>query len=273
MVECYVNDLFVKEDGTGHPMLLIHGGCGHADVWGDSFSRLAAYGRVIAYDRRGYTRSRRPPTANHHSHGQDAAALLEQLSADPATVVGWSSGGIVALDLALDHPELVTSLVLVEPTYMMLRSASIGFYGAVARLLAAQLLRQPERGTRSFLRWVNSLSSGGSAFDRLDEDLRRSLISNSRALAVDFFRPTLALGSGEYLRRRIAEIRCPVALMRAEMSEPTLQRCSERLQKALPQTEVVYVPKTSHSLVLERPDLFVSTVRAMAERAAAVEPA
>jgi 3-oxoadipate enol-lactonase len=265
LIEGYVNELYYKEDGSGPPVLLIHGGCGHADVWGDSFRQLATDHRVIAYDRRGYTRSRRAPTANHHCHGEDAAVLLKELAATPATVVGWSSGGVVALDLAIHHPDLVASLVLVEPTYMMRRSATFGFYRAVGHLFLAQIRRRPEWGAEAFLRWVNSVTSGGSAFDGLDKDLQASLTANGHALAVDF-RPSRALGSGEYLRKRITRIGCPVTLMRAELSEATLQRCAERLERSLPQVQVVHVPGTSHSLVLERPDAFVVTVRQATSR-------
>jgi len=255
-----VRDLFYKEAGDGPPILLIHGGCSHADVWGRSFSDLASDHRVIAYDRRGYTRSLPQPTANHHRHGQDAADVLEELSAAPATVVGWSSGGIVALDLAVHHPEAVASLVLVEPPYMMLRSASRGFYGMLAHLFLAQLARRPERGAEKFLRWVNSFTSGGSSFDGLGPDFQASLIANARTLVAEF-RPSVAPGSGEYLRNRIGKIRCPTTLIRGELSERTLQRCAGHLERALPDPHVIEVPNTSHSLILERPDVFVAAVR------------
>jgi pimeloyl-ACP methyl ester carboxylesterase len=260
VIEGYVNRLFYKEDGSGPAVLLIHGGSSHADVWGDSFRLIAADHRAIAYDRRGYTRSRPAATANHHRHGEDAAALLAALGAAPATVVGWSSGGVVALDLAINHPDLVASLVLIEPTYMLRRSGTLGFYRTVGRLFLAQIRRRPERGAELFLRWVNGYTTGGSSFDRLDEDLQASLTANGRTLAADY-RPSRAPGSGEYLRKRIAGISCPVTLMRAELSEPTLQRCAERLERSLPEVEVVQVPGTSHSLALERPDAFVAAVR------------
>ena len=48
-------------------------------------------------------------------HVGDAAALLEELGAAPATVLGWSGGGVVAAGLAIERPELVSSLILEEP--------------------------------------------------------------------------------------------------------------------------------------------------------------
>ena len=68
-------------------------------------------GRVIVYDRRGCTRSERPLpfSAGSTTHVEDAAALLGALKAGPATVIGRSYGGAVAIELALRHPERVRS--------------------------------------------------------------------------------------------------------------------------------------------------------------------
>ena len=71
--------------------------------------------RVIAYDRRGFARSSAAPRGVLADQARDAAELLEALGASPATVVGWSAGGVIALDLAASYPERVASLVLAEP--------------------------------------------------------------------------------------------------------------------------------------------------------------
>src|SRR5574337_1870445 len=107
--------LFYKEQGNGSPLLLIHGTAGDADLWGKTFDALAAHQHVIAYDRRGFSRSIAEPAQTLHQHSEDAASLLEALDTGASTVVGWSAGGIVALDLAVHHPELVSSVILYEP--------------------------------------------------------------------------------------------------------------------------------------------------------------
>lgn len=70
--------------------------------------------RVISYDRRGFGRSPGPPASRKADHVAAAAALLEELDAEPAAALGWSAGGVVALGLAVERPDLVSALILVE---------------------------------------------------------------------------------------------------------------------------------------------------------------
>src|SRR4051812_23972281 len=97
-------DLYYATAGSGTPLLLIHGTQPDADVWGPAFAAFAHEHRVIAYDRRGFSRSTHAPEPDYRVHAADAAALLEHLDASPATVLGWSWGGLVALELAAQRP-------------------------------------------------------------------------------------------------------------------------------------------------------------------------
>ena len=86
-------------------------------MWADAFDELARLGRVIAYDRRGCTRSERPEPYERTSVAEqaaDAAALLDVLAAAPAVVIARSYGGAVAIDLALRYPDRIRALVLLE---------------------------------------------------------------------------------------------------------------------------------------------------------------
>jgi pimeloyl-ACP methyl ester carboxylesterase len=110
--------------GSGEPVLFIHG----AHI-ADSFlplmsePSLASYG-LIRYHRRGHVSS--TPSVGPFSIEQEAAdalALLQHLRLERAHVVGHSSGGVIALQLALDMPDAVHSLVLIEPALIRDRSA------------------------------------------------------------------------------------------------------------------------------------------------------
>lgn len=110
--------LHVQRHGHGEPLLLIHGGSEDAAMLKAQATSLAAAGyEVIAYDRRGTGSSGRGdwPGGGAASHADDAAALLDALDLAPATVLGVSSGAVIALDLAARHPEAVGRTVAWEP--------------------------------------------------------------------------------------------------------------------------------------------------------------
>jgi pimeloyl-ACP methyl ester carboxylesterase len=115
-------DIYYEEHGEGDPILCIHGTSSSALVWEDAARDLAGHGRCIVYDRRGSFRSERPEPYETFvgEHADDAAALLDSLSATPAIVIGRSYGGEVALDLARRYPEKVRAMALLEPAILSL---------------------------------------------------------------------------------------------------------------------------------------------------------
>jgi pimeloyl-ACP methyl ester carboxylesterase len=113
-------DIYVKEWGNpaGNPVLMIHGTTSHLEEFVVSLGpMLAPDYRLIAYDRPGMGRStRRPPNAEKLSvQAQTAADVIKQLKLDRPVIVAHSYGGAVGLRLGLDHPELVSGLVLLSP--------------------------------------------------------------------------------------------------------------------------------------------------------------
>ncbi len=108
----------VEERGDGPPLLIVHGGGEDAGMLAGQAEALAAAGhRVVTYDRRGTGRSGREdwPGGGADRHADDAAALIEELDMDGATVLGLSSGGVVALALVARHPGSAGRVIAWEP--------------------------------------------------------------------------------------------------------------------------------------------------------------
>lgn len=129
--------LFYTVEGSGDPVLLLHGwACDQSD-WIFQVPFLLSHGfQVIALDQHGHGRSSAPSSAISDNVGtsrydpetlaDDAAALLKHLeigSGDDKTkaaiVMGHSLGGVVAAELAFRHPTMVRALVLVDPAYYL----------------------------------------------------------------------------------------------------------------------------------------------------------
>ena len=109
-----VNDIkmYYAEYGEGEPLLFIHGGLGNTDVWGNQIAEFARDHLVIVADSRGHGRS----TRNQQPFGYDLmtsdyVALLDYLKIDKVTLVGWSDGGIIGIDMAMKHPEKLTRVI------------------------------------------------------------------------------------------------------------------------------------------------------------------
>jgi pimeloyl-ACP methyl ester carboxylesterase len=97
--------------GAGSPVLLIHGGLGHADLWANQVADLMTDHLVIVADSRGHGRSTRDAQPyGYDLMASDYVALLDHLKVDKVDLVGWSDGGIIGLDIAMKHPERLNRL-------------------------------------------------------------------------------------------------------------------------------------------------------------------
>jgi pimeloyl-ACP methyl ester carboxylesterase len=105
--------LTVKRQGTGFPILCLHGHPGSADCMQVFTDALAANFWTIAPDLRGYGQSQvRSPFAME-DHLTDLEALLDRLGIEQCLILGWSLGGILAMELALRNPARFSGLILV----------------------------------------------------------------------------------------------------------------------------------------------------------------
>jgi 3-oxoadipate enol-lactonase len=104
--------LYYEITGEGHPLVLIHSALTHSGLYEAQVANLARHFRVLRYDLYGYGQSLFTDE-KHINHGADLKALLQNLGIDQACVLGTSMGGEIALNFALEYPELVDGLILV----------------------------------------------------------------------------------------------------------------------------------------------------------------
>ncbi|MEO6029340.1 MAG: alpha/beta fold hydrolase, partial [Candidatus Binatia bacterium] len=106
-------ELFYEEHGNGDPLLLVMGLAADSTAWLFQLPAFSERYRTIVFDNRGVGRSSKPVGPyTIRQMADDAAGLLAALGIDRAHVVGVSMGGMIAQELALQHPERVRSLVL-----------------------------------------------------------------------------------------------------------------------------------------------------------------
>ena len=115
--------IYYETEGSGPLLLCISGANGSKEIWQPLAYLLKSRFTVVAYDRRGFSRSYLSSTeAQEYSKrlatdADDARSLIEHLSSDkePATIIGSSSGAIVSLELLSRHPDVVRTLIPHEP--------------------------------------------------------------------------------------------------------------------------------------------------------------
>jgi pimeloyl-ACP methyl ester carboxylesterase len=97
--------------GQGEPVILLHGGLANSNYWGNQVRALQDHYEVIVMDSRGHGRSSRDATPyDYDLMAADVIGLMDVLKIPKATIVGWSDGAIIGLDLAMKHPDRVDKL-------------------------------------------------------------------------------------------------------------------------------------------------------------------
>jgi pimeloyl-ACP methyl ester carboxylesterase len=176
--------LHYQERGSGTPILCVHGTGSGTLAWAPAIPELARRGRVISYDRRGFSRSRSAEAGRPVSvaeHADDAAALLHALDATPAVVIGRSYGGSVAIDLALRYPAYVRALVLLEGVPESLDPEAERWVRGVAERTLAAGERGPAAAAETLFRQV----LGDEGWSGLDHETRRMFLDNGPAIRAE----------------------------------------------------------------------------------------
>lgn len=99
--------------GQGFPILCLHGHPGSSQSMAVFTDHLSRRYRTVAPDLRGYGNSQTQAAFNMSDHLEDLTALLDQQGIDQCLILGWSLGGILAMEMALRLPERVKGLILV----------------------------------------------------------------------------------------------------------------------------------------------------------------
>ena len=253
--------------GEGTPLLFIHGVGTPGALWQADLAELAADCRVIVYDRRGYGESSESPR-DWEAHREDAAALLDKLGAKPAVVVGYSGGAMIALDLALQRPELVRELVLLDPAFNLKRCITPGLVGHMLTARLLNRLGRPRRGAEHWMRYVSSYPSGGSAFDRSPVERREALLDNAGGIFAD-----ADSGRGNVPEDRLASINIPTNIVDCKLSPSFLRRSCGRLRELMPQARTVTLEESGHHVGIDAREELVALLRnVVAGRAEASAP-
>jgi len=245
------------ERGSGPPALFIHGSGTFSETFGQLLDELPEGIRAITYDRRGFAGSANGPLGSFGTHVDDAAALLEALDTGPATIVGSSAGGVLAMRLAVARPDLVSSLVLIEPAYQLAFVPSASAMATMARVNLRWIFgRDPKGAALYFYRWATSYQGGGNQFDSYSEEWRRIGLGHARAALRELPQIPPPLPTPAALRR----VAKPTRVLIGNAGLRVFQRTARRALRAIPGAVEIPVPGAAHILYTDQPVLCAAAV-------------
>jgi pimeloyl-ACP methyl ester carboxylesterase len=239
--------LYYEMAGKGPAVVLIHGGNLDRRMWDSQFQLFARHFQVIRYDVRTYGLSDMP--THPFSDVEDLASLLRFLRIPRAHLVGLSLGGRISVDFALEHPDMVESLVLVGPGLSgfewsrdqkqyeeMFRAAQASDVGKVAEL------------------WLKSPYMAPAMENP-------ALAARVRELAIDNFRnflgnPVLARAIDPPAIKRLDKIQAPTLIMVGARDVPDIHKIVALLTAGIPHARQAVVQGAGHMVNMEKPEEF-----------------
>ncbi len=253
-------ELFYEDTGRGEPVVLLHGLGGSSSDWEPQIAALAPHYRVLAFDTRGSSRSRdlQHPAGpfSMQQFANDVARLLAHLSAVPAHIVGVSMGGMIAFQLAVDHPRCVRTLTIVNSVPALVPRTLSEHVAFAQRLLTARLL-----GPAGLARLL-----APRLFPRPEHaHLRQRFIENMAQRDKGAYIATQRAAVGWSVLDRIGAVDVPVLVVTSERDYwPVAYK--EEYARLMPRSEVVVVADAGHALPLEKPESFNRVLTAFLER-------
>jgi 3-oxoadipate enol-lactonase len=239
--------LYFTERGSGAPLLLVHGLMVTGEMFARVADRFAERHRVIMPDLRGHGRSRTlPPPYTVSQLASDLARLLDHLGIESTAVLGYSQGGAVAQQFALDNAPRCRRLVL-ACTYAYNMST---FRERLEGHLVPYLVRL--LGTRRFAELI--FAQGLKRAPNVPRDWLVELMANQeQALMVTAWKEAMVFDS----QPRLAEITCPTLIIAAANDEAVPFHHATMLHEGIAGSELVVVENAGHALIWTDPDALV----------------
>lgn len=219
--------MYCEVYGSGKPLLMIHGNGGSINSMKNNIPYFAQHYKVIATDSRAHGRSTDAgDSLSFEMMADDEAALLDSMHIDSAYVLGWSDGGIVALVLAMRHPEKVIKLA----------STGANLWPDSTAIIPS--LWKDEQHTYDSLH--------NHSFATATEK------NNWKIFMLDWLQPNIPLSA-------LQAIHCPSLIISGDHDVIVLQHTVEIFQN-IPHAYLWVVPKSHHATLIEHKDEFNKTV-------------
>lgn len=250
-------ELWFDQRGEGPDVLLLAGLSDPVESWMFQLEGLADRYRVTAFDNRGAGRSPLPPDGfTVRGFADDAAAVLSGLGIDRAHVAGFSGGSATAQELALRHPDMVESLVLISTWARrdaFLRAAT------EAWTWLPEAAPSERKMLEAFLLWIYTPRAHEEGM--VDQIIEEAL-TFPHPQSPEGFRRQLEAWKVHDTFDRLPQISVPTLVVAGELDLITAPRYGRIVADRIPGAEFVVLPGEAHQPFQESPDQFNAMVDA-----------
>ncbi|TIW45052.1 MAG: alpha/beta fold hydrolase, partial [Mesorhizobium sp.] len=213
--------------GAGDPVLLIHGGLGHADIWASQVATLAKTHKVIVADSRGHGRSTRTEQPyGYDLMASDYLALLDYLKIDKTALVGWSDGGIIGIDIALHHPERLTRLFA--------QAANVTTDGVDPGVMT----------NKTFAAYIERSGLDYKKMSKTPDQYDAFVAQISHMWESE----------PAWTKEQLGKITTPTAIVAGDHDEAIKREHTEYMASVIPGAKLIILPNASHFAMLQAPD-------------------
>ena len=253
------------EQGSGEPIVFVHGAPHDLRAWEPVRDAIAKKYRFIAYTQRYFGTKPWPDEGKNFSiatHADDLAKFITALNARPVHLVGWSHGGLVAVTAALSDPSLVRSLILYEASVISVLSPESP-EGKIAREDRAKMIGPSVAVAKAgdFTKAAKLLQEAAfqlrpGEFDSLPEDLQTVLLDNARLVPLLLAAPPPPVITCDMLK----DFTRPTLVMRGEKTQAFYALISEAITKCVPGAQQVILQNVNHDGPCRDPAAFTAAV-------------
>ena len=240
--------IYWEEHGSGDPILLIMGLGASLEAWDRIAPLLATRYRTILFDNRGVGRSDVPPGPYAIPQmADDAAAVLDEAGVASAHVFGASMGGMIAQELALNHPARVRSLILGC-------TACGGRHVAPASKEVGAALNARKTMTREEAMWLMApyIFDADTPREQVAEDIAVRL--GATVSSDGYFAQLAGIRAWSGTHDRLAGLTMPVLVVHGETDQLVPPDNGRIIAKAIPGSRLVMLPHASHIFWTDQPE-------------------
>jgi pimeloyl-ACP methyl ester carboxylesterase len=253
------------EQGSGEPMVFVHGAPGDLRSWEPVRDEVAKKYWFIAYTQRYFGTKPWPDDGKNFSVlvlSDDLATFIKSLNAGPVHLVGWSYGGLIAVQAAVKNPSLVRSLILYEPNIISVLPADSA-EGKAARderakmfapVIAAMKAGDAVQAAKSSCEVWLQLGPGG--FDREPQAVQTRVLENARVMPLIFNAPPPPAINCDMLKN----FSQPTLVMRGEKTQLSNVLISEAISRCVPGAQLVVLQNVNHDGPIRDPAAFTNAV-------------